>query len=260
MRKTLSVIVPVYNVAPIIERCLDSLAFADEVVVVDSHSTDGTEEVCRHYPNVVFLQNQDYPEAKANFGIDHASGHWMMRHDSDEVIPPALRDEILEVLEKDGDGYDGFFIAQKTFFFGRWIMEGVPGKSGREKLFRRGHFRYPGKRMHEPAQITGRWGYLKNYYLHYSHPTVSGWLAKMNYYTDHDVAQTESIDPKLFRWYRFISYPAKVFRYYYFTVGLRREGFHGYILSLLHAVYALVEKIKLWEKHRKATHSPDGDP
>lgn len=251
----LSVVIPTYNVAGIVGRCLDSLAFADEVVVVDMFSTDETEAVCRRYPNVRFLQNQDYIFANVNLGIDQASGDWLMRHDSDEVITPELRDEIRDVLSRDGDGYDGFYIAEQTYVFGRWIpLNGEPGKGGREKLFRRGHLRYPVEREHEAPIVSGRWGYLKSAYLHYSHPSISGWVAKMNYYTDRDAERSQPPDPKLFRPHRFITYPLQVFRYHYFAVGLRRHGRHGLILALLMAVYAFVERAKLWERWRQ-----DGD-
>lgn len=259
-RKRFSVIIPTYNVADIIGRCLDSLTFADEVVVVDMFSADATEEVCRRYPNVRFLQRQDYIFGNVNYGIDQASGDWIMRHDSDEAVTPELRDEILEVLSSDGDGYDGFYIAEQTFVFGRWIpLNGEPGKGGREKLFRRGCLRYPVHSEHEQPEITGRWGHLKNVYLHYSHPSISGWLAKMNYYTDRDVERVQEIDPRLFRPHRFITYPAHIFRYHYFTCGLRRYGRHGFILSLLMAVYAFVERAKLWERHQRNVARSQGE-
>jgi len=168
--KRLSVVIPTYNVADKIGRCLDSLAWADEVIIVDMGSDDATEEVCRRYPNVRFFQRQDYIFGNVNFGIDQAGNEWVMRHDSDEVIPPALRDEILAVLAEDGRGYDGFYVAQRVLYFGRWLPEGKPGKSGREKLFRKGHFRYPVQSEHERPEISGRWGYLKNPYLHYIPP------------------------------------------------------------------------------------------
>jgi glycosyltransferase involved in cell wall biosynthesis len=253
----LSVVIPTFNVADNIGRCLDSLTWADEVIVVDMGSEDATKEICNRYENVRFIERKDYIFGNVNFGIDQAKNDWVMRHDSDETIPEPLRDEIVRMLAKDGDGYDGFYVAQRVLYFGRWLPEGKPGKSGREKLFRKGHFRYPVKSEHEQPEVTGRWGHLKNPYLHYSHPTVSGWIERMNYYTDRDVERVASPDPKTFAWYKFFTTPFHVFRYHYFRTGLWRHGRHGFVLSLLNAVYALTEKAKLWEKHYKAKKNPD---
>ena len=95
-RQTLSVVIPVYNVADIIGRCLDALTWADEVVVVDMFSTDETEAICRRYANVRFFQNRDYIYANFNYGLDRATGDWILRLDSDEVVSLQLAQEIQE--------------------------------------------------------------------------------------------------------------------------------------------------------------------
>ena len=95
-RQTLSVVIPTFNVEPIIARCLEALRWADEVVVVDMFSTDRTREICERYPNVRFLQKQDYIFANVNYGMEIATGDWVMRLDSDEVPTPELAREIQE--------------------------------------------------------------------------------------------------------------------------------------------------------------------
>src|SRR5713101_2099961 len=93
-RQTLSVVIPTLNVEAIIARCLEALRWADEVVVVDMFSTDRTREICESYPNVRFLQKQDYIFANVNYGMEAATGDWVMRLDSDEVPTPELAREI----------------------------------------------------------------------------------------------------------------------------------------------------------------------
>jgi len=88
MRKTITVVIPTYNVERVIARCLEALQWADEVNIVDMYSTDRTREICERYPNVRFYQNQDYIYGNVNYGIQRASHAWVMRLDSDEVVTP----------------------------------------------------------------------------------------------------------------------------------------------------------------------------
>src|SRR4051794_29185397 len=111
-RQTLSIVMPTFNVAPIIPRALDAVTWADEVVIVDSFSTDETPEIVRSYPNVRFHQwvrpgSYSTPSAYA-YGMERAQGDWIMRLDSDEVVTPELAREIQAVLEQDDCPYDGF--------------------------------------------------------------------------------------------------------------------------------------------------------
>src|SRR3954466_14724883 len=85
-------VIPTKNVAEVIAPTLDSLAFCDEVIIVDMHSTDGTREVCERYPNVRFFERNDYIYGNFNFGVEQANSDWIVRLDSDEVISAALRD------------------------------------------------------------------------------------------------------------------------------------------------------------------------
>lgn len=249
--KKLSVVIPTYNVEDIINRCLDSLTWADEIIVVDMFSTDKTKEICESYYNVKFYQNKDYIFANLNYGIERATGDWIMRHDSDEVITPELRDEIQEVLSQEDCRYDGFYIAEKTFYFGKWFSFDIAGKSGRPKLFKKGYLRHECKSEHEYPIITGKWGYLNNIYLHYSHPTISGWISKMNYYSERDIERIERINPKKFSWYRWLLGPVKAFYHSYVKGKAYRYGYHGLVLSMLWTFYNFIQRAKLWELYEK---------
>lgn len=266
-RKTLSVVIPVYNVEDKIARCLDALAWADEVVVVDMHSTDRTEEICRSYPNVSFCQNRDYIYANVNFGIDHARGDWIMRLDSDEVCSAELALEIQEkVLANPDVPYDGFWVPNRVYFFGKWIKHGIAygtefprSKEGfgyRRLLFRKGAARYECRREHEDLTVMGSWGVLHGHYDHYSHRSVSEWIRKMNYYTDRDVERVDVLAPdfRLPRPHKTLAALVKVFFDLYVKRKGYRDGIHGFMTCALNTAYLLVERCKLWEKHYRLTH------
>jgi len=266
-RRTISVVIPVLNVERIIARCLDALTWADEVVVVDMFSTDRTEEICRGYPNVTFYQNRDYIYANVNYGIDRAKGDWVMRLDSDEVVTPALAKEIQdEVLGREGVAFSGFWVPNRVFFFGKWIRYGVAyddrfgkdriGFGFRKALFRNGTARYACQREHEDLTTEGEYGVLEHHYDHFSHRSVSEWIAKMNYYTDRDVERRDVLAPgfSVPRPGRTLIALVTIF----FNLYVRRKGYkdglYGFITCALNTFYVLVERCKVWEKHYRLAH------
>lgn len=258
------------NVEPIIGRLLDALAWADEVVIVDMFSTDGTEAICRSYPNVAFYQNRDYIFANFNFGQERAHGDWVLKLDSDEVPTPEMAKEIVDTVLTPGVAvqFTGFLVPNRVYFYGKWLRFGVAwdpvrcpegGLSYSPKLFRRGTARHECRSEHEQLTTSGKYGVLTHPYDHFSHPTVSGWIAKMNYYTDRDVERMEMTEPgfRAPRPARTIIAVAKVFLEHY--VGRRgyRDGIHGFITCALNAAYLLVLRCKIWERHWRLTHADE---
>jgi (heptosyl)LPS beta-1,4-glucosyltransferase len=270
-RQTLSVVIPTLNVEPIIARCLESLRWADEVVVVDMFSTDRTQAICESFPNVRFLQRRDYIFANVNFGMKQATGDWVMRLDSDEVLTQELGREIREeVLAKPDVPCNTFWVPSRVYFWGKWLKFGPAynprakgsGYDYRKLLFRRGTARYLVKSEHEDISATGPEGWLKHPYDHYSMPTVSAWVAKMNYYTDRDV---ERKTPDEVAVIRFAPRPL-LWRFLrdFISLYVRRQGYrdgaHGLAACFLHAVYPAVETIKTWERQWKAEHEANAPP
>jgi (heptosyl)LPS beta-1,4-glucosyltransferase len=261
-RQTLTVVITTLNVEAIIARCLEALRWADEVLVVDMFSTDRTREICESFPNVRFLQRSDYIFANVNYGMEQATGDWVMRLDSDEVLTPQLGHEIQEeVLAKPETPCNTFWVPSRVYFWGKWLKFGPAynplakgnGYDFRKILFRRGTARYVVKSEHEDISCQGPFGWLKHPYDHYSMPTVSAWFAKMNYYTDRDVERKTPVEvaalrfaPRPFLWRFFRDFA---------SLYLRRQGYrdgaHGLAACFLHAVYPAVETIKTWERQWK---------
>lgn len=267
--QTISVIIPVYNVEKIIGRCLDALTWADEVVVVDMYSTDRTKEICESYPNVKFLQNKDYIYANINYGMDHASGDWVMRLDSDEVVSPELAKEIQEkVLANDNNPYSGYWVPNRVFFFGKWIKYGPaydPRSKGkgfgyRKLIFKKGTARYECKREHEDIITTGTLGYLNGHYDHYSHDSISTWIGKMNYYTDRDTERIDNDPSRLSKAYAFRMFVVPILTFLKLYIGRRgyKDGMHGFVVCALNAWYGFVDRAKAWEKSWKSHNAIEG--
>lgn len=266
--KTISVIIPVYNVENKIVKCLNALKWADEVVVVDMFSADRTQEICATYPNVSFYQNQAYIFANVNYGIDQARGDWLMRLDSDEIVTPELAREIQEVvLSKLEDENSGYWVPSRTYFFGKWLKYGMSydprtvgrGYAMRKILFKKGTARYECKREHEDMTVTGTYGVLEYPYDHYSHDSISTWISKMNYYTDRDTERIETDVPsRLTAFYglKMVVMPMMDFLKLYIRYRGYKDGMHGLASCVLNSLYTFVDRAKAWEKTWKA-RNPD---
>ena len=266
-RQTLSAVLCVFNEAHQIARCLDALDWCDEVIVVDRFSTDGTADMARSYPNVRLFQREDWTNPNMNYGIEQAAGDWILRIDCDEIVSPDLAEEIrTDVLANPDMRYSGFWVPNRVYFFGKWIRYGVaydarfkrPGYGYRQILFRRGTAKYACVGFHEELTTEGAYGKLQYQYEHFSHPSVSRWIAKMNHYTDSDVAQRNVLatDFRLPTSGKTLVALVKIFVTYYVVRQGYRDGIHGFMTCALNTIYVLVERCKVWEKHYRLTR-PD---
>lgn len=267
-RASISAVLCVFNEAHQIGRCLDALAWCDEVVVVDRFSSDGTRDIAETYPNVRVFQREDWTNPNMNFGMEQAKGDWILRIDCDEIVTPELAKEIItDVLCRADVRQTGFWVPNRVYFFGQWIRYGVaydarfkrPGYGYRQILFRKGTAVYACRSFHEELTTQGEYGRLQHHYEHYSHPSVTRWIEKMNHYTANDVAQIDVLAPgyRLPRPGRTLVALVKIFLTYYVGRQGYRDGINGFTTCALNTIYILVERCKIWEKHYRLTHADE---
>jgi glycosyltransferase involved in cell wall biosynthesis len=253
--KKLSVVITTFNSMRTIGKCLEAVKWADEIIVVDSESRDGTIEICRGYSNCRLLQNlSPYPNINKNYGFEQASGEWILYLDSDEVLTPEISQEIKEIISSGENRYDGYYAANREMIFGKWVyyVWGQKHRPQRPLFFRKGYLKFECKHIHEIPTIKGRWGYLENWYEHYPHPSISQFIDKMNIYTDKDIERVGIEEAKMrFRWHKAISVPLKTFFIMYIKNQGFRDGSHGLMVSILVAFYNFIEYAKLWELRYK---------
>lgn len=194
-KAAVSVIVPVKNEGAILQACLEHLQWADEIVVVDSQSTDDTAEIAQRMGAQVvqFYFNGIFPKKK-NWALENIPfrNEWVLIVDADEHIPPSLAEEIASAIQC--KGVDGFFINRRFFFMGRWIRHCGYYPSWNLRLFRHDKGRYEqiecaeastgDNEVHEHVILRGQAEYLKNDMLHYAYPSISVWVEKHNRYSE----------------------------------------------------------------------------
>jgi glycosyltransferase involved in cell wall biosynthesis len=247
-RASVSAVIPTKNVAAVIKPTLESLRFCDEIVIVDMHSTDGTREVCCSYQNVTFLLREDYIYGNFNFGAESARGEWIIRLDSDEVLSPVLQQSIITVLNERKPAHVAYDAECHLYFFGKRVRHGI-GASRRVTLFRKGKAHYPVTSEHESLLVEGSTGQLTGYYEHFTNPTISAWLSKIDYYTERDAERAASSAPEP-AW-RVLLKTARFFQRLYLRPSwMIKDGTLGFYISSLSAFAYLVQHAKMWERYR----------
>ncbi len=178
----LSVILITRNEATNIAACLESVAWADEIVVVDSGSSDETVAICERYSAKVQITG-DWPGfgPQKNRAVDLATGDWLLSIDADERVTPELRAEIEQVLAApDSDAYE---MPRLSSYLGQPMRHGGWWPDYVTRLFRRGAARFSEAKVHETVLVQGRTGRLHNHLVHYSFRTVEQVVAKMDSYS-----------------------------------------------------------------------------
>lgn len=251
-RATVAAVIPTKNSEKVLRGALDSLWFCDEVIVVDMHSSDRTPAICAEYPNVRYFSREGYIYGNFNFGVEQARADWIIRLDSDERLSTELQDEILALLVRgpDRDVFDAPFY---SYFIGHPIKHGSGEEQGtRKTLFRKGTLCYKVRSEHEdltPVDATGTLthGKLKNPYLHFSTPSLSKFLKKLDYYTEKDCARADAKDVRVYPPWRVVWIGGRHFMRQYLTLHGYRDGYHGFALAAFNAMYQVVQLLKGWE-------------
>ena len=165
----LSVCIICLNEEQNIKHCLESASWADELIVIDAGSQDRTIEIARQFSNMVFHRPWTGYVDQKNFALSKANGDWILSLDADEVVSPGLREEILTIIHQPSEK-NGFRIPRLSFYQNRWIRHSGFYPDKQLRLFKRGHGRWIGGRVHERVEVRGAVGELKNDLFHYPLP------------------------------------------------------------------------------------------
>ncbi len=257
MGERITAVIIVKNEEHQIMDCLQSLGWVDEIVVVDTGSTDRTVELAGRFASrVCKIEFKGYGDAK-NYGVHMATGEWILSLDADERISPQLREEIEETLKREGDR-EGYYIPRKPFFLGKPIFHGGWYPAYVLRLFKRGEGFFNSRKVHEDVKLSGRVAYLKNHILHYTDPNLSHYLDKLNSYTS--LAADELFSRhQSFRLFRLLCNPPFMFfKMYFFKLGFL-DGMHGFLLAIFSTFHVFIKYAKLWEREcaKKDADTPD---
>lgn len=252
IRQKLSVAIASYKEAEIFTRCLDAINdIADEIVVFDGNSNDGTKEVLAKYPKVKvnFVENNQMFHINKQMAIDACTGDWILQLDVDEVVTPELANEIVKVMNNNPEE-NGFWINRSNYFLGKFLKKGGVYPDPTIRLYRKGSGRLPCKDVHEQAEVDGKVGHLKNDLLHFSDPTFERYLVRSDRYTSL-LAKDWKADGVQINLINFVNY-CVIKPIYWFLLGYVRnkgfvDGWPGFVWALFSARRFPVAYLKLWK-------------
>jgi len=185
---TISAVIITKNEERNIERCITSVRWADEVIVVDSGSTDATAAISARLGARVIVKSWEGFAAQKEFAAAQASSDWVLSLDADEEVTPELRAEIQAMLSASREpAADGYRMPRKSFFLGTWIRHGGWYPGYQMRLFRRSAAFMNHRPVHEGFEVRGAVGTLDAPLNHYTYDTIRQYLDKMNDYTSLDV-------------------------------------------------------------------------
>jgi (heptosyl)LPS beta-1,4-glucosyltransferase len=249
MKQTLAVVVSAYNEEKALGRCLSSVSFADEIVVVDNSSEDKTLEIAKKYTKHVYSRpNKLMLNENKNYGFTRAKSDWILNVDADEEIPAALAAEIKKIICSN-PSENGFWIKRKNFSFGKWIAHGLWWPDKQIRLFRREKGKFPCVHIHEYVEIEGKVGELAEPYVHYNYETVHQYLTKIDRASTSEALSLTSLNYQLV-WYDAFRFPLSDFLKIYFAQGGYKDGLHGLVLALFQAFYSFSVFAKVWEMQK----------
>jgi glycosyltransferase involved in cell wall biosynthesis len=248
-RARLSVVVIAFNEEDRIRQCLESASWADELIVVDAESTDKTAAIARELTDHVIVRPWPGFPAQKNFGLDQATGDWILSLDADETVSAPLREQI-ERIVAGGGAADGYSVARRNIFWGRWVRHGGLYPDWQIRLFRRGRGRFSELAVHESVVVDGAVARLDGYLEHRSYRDVGDFLARADRYTslaaDEWLAAGRPCRPLT----DMVARPIGRFLSMYVARAGFLDGWRGFLLATLYAYYVLMRSAKIWERAR----------
>jgi len=240
-------IVPTLNEEQNLEACISSFReICDEIIVVDSGSTDRTLEIARRLTGRVYVRPWVDYRTFLKFAMPRARRRWLLIVDADERLTPTLRKEIRERVESEGGGAVGFRMKRVSHFLGRRIRYSGWQNDFVYRFFRKGKGGPREREAHPGIVIDGKIEPLDGLLLHFPYPTLEDYLAKFNRYTS-GAARDRLKRGKKVRWSdRFLSPPARFLRGYVLRLGFL-DGYPGFVLAALGAFYVFMRYTKMWQ-------------
>jgi glycosyltransferase involved in cell wall biosynthesis len=244
MKTKITAIIPTFNEEVHVEAAIKSVDFADEIIVIDSFSTDATVELAKKQNVKVVQRVFDDFSSQKNFAIDLAVNEWIFVLDSDERIEESLKKEIVETLSKPAD-FVAYSIKRSFYFLGKKIRYSGWQRDRVVRLFSKKHCKYNGDLVHELIETKGEIGFLKNKIDHYSYRNFEHYVSKLNRNSWLKAKKLHQDKKSVNPYNLLVKPPVRFLTHYIVRLGFL-DGFEGFILASIQSYGVFMRYIKLW--------------
>lgn len=245
MPNKISVVIITKNEETNIKGCLESVLWADEIIVVDSGSTDKTIQICNEFNVKLFMQEWEGFAEQKKYALSLASNEWVLSLDADERVSRELSDEILQLVSQD---FAGYYIKRDNYFLGKLIKGSDWGNDYQLRLFIKDKTSLNKRLVHEKFEVEGQTSQLKNTISHYSYRNLKDAFVKINHYSTLEAIEKQ--DKRSSSWFAILLTPLIAFIQIYVLKRGFIDGFHGLLVGIMHAITKLQVRLKIWEIKR----------
>jgi glycosyltransferase involved in cell wall biosynthesis len=246
MHVPISVCIITFNEEDNLAQCLSHLNFADEIIVVDSGSTDKTLEIAQNHNAKIFSRKFDNYINQKNYAISLAQNDWILALDADEVVSPALSQELELLNESEFQKYSAFGIPRLTYYLKRWIYHSGWYPNYQIRLFNRNRGHFAGILVHETVEIQGSSKKLKHPVFHYSYKSISDHLSFIDRYSTLFAIEKYKIGKRSGLGKAIVKANYKFFYMYFIRMGFL-DGASGFVIAILGGYYNFLKYLKLYE-------------
>ncbi len=245
----ITAIIPTFNEEIHIKEAIESVLWCDEIIVVDSFSTDKTVEIVKSFPQVRLLEHEyEHSAAQKNWTIPQASHPWIFLLDADERPTPELVKEIKTVINSPTK-YSGFWIYRRNHFMGKRINYSGWQSDKVIRLFKRDECRYQNKHVHAEIESEKPISILKEKLIHYTYKDLPSYLKKADRYTTWGALDRfhkfQKKGKRIGLAYLFFRPFGRFLRHYFWRLGIL-DGTHGFVVSALAAYNVFIRAVKIW--------------
>jgi glycosyltransferase involved in cell wall biosynthesis len=246
MRPPISILLPTFNCANTVRDTLESVKWADEILVVDSFSTDRTLEICQEYGARIVQHEYTNSAKQKNWALPQCRHEWVLQVDTDETLESGLREEIEDAVTSSSDNVHAFRLPRKNHVLGRWMRHAGVYPDYQTRLFRRDRGRWIEREVHAHIVVLSEVATLKRHIMHYGMPNISKQLRNLDRYTRYEADELRKQGIR-FRWSRLIVRPWGVFFHRYVWLKGFLDGWRGFIVCSYLGIYDFLSQAKLWE-------------
>ncbi|MCX7798616.1 MAG: glycosyltransferase family 2 protein [Melioribacter sp.] len=243
-RKKISVLIIAYNEEKNIRECLESVKWADEIILVDAESKDSTVDIAKNYTDKIYIRKWQGYFQQRMFSLQQATNEWILSLDADERVSNELRYEIESILSNEVD-VNGFYIPRRNHFLGKVIKSCFWYPDYQLKLFRKQFATVTNRKVHEAFEVFGKKSYLRNDIIHLTHQNLKDTFRKINEYST--LQAEEKIKEKKVKPYDLILHPISAFLNHFISRKGYKDGIYGLMVSLVHMITNMMTYMKIWE-------------